>query len=174
MRIAPLPDDEWDDRSRAALAVMLPERRLNVKGAGTAMATLVRHPDLVEAVLTFNKHLLLNSTVPPRLRELAIIRVARRRNCAYEAAHHARWAGKLGLSEAEIEDAAEGKAADGLEAAVLAAVDELDVDSNVSDQTWATLSAHLDERQRMDLVFTIGCYCMLAMAFNTFGVMLEE
>jgi hypothetical protein len=26
----------------------------------------------------------------------------------------------------------------------------------------------------MDLVFTIGCYCMLAMAFNTFGVMLEE
>ena len=29
---------------------------------------------------------------------------------------------------------------------------------------------HLDERQRMDLVFTIGCYGALAMAINTFGV----
>ena len=32
------------------------------------------------------------------------------------------------------------------------------------------LSEHLDERQRMDLVFTIGCYGALAMAINTFGV----
>ena len=36
--------------------------------------------------------------------------------------------------------------------------------------TWATLSEHLDEHQRMDLVFTIGCYGALAMAINTFGV----
>ncbi len=31
-------------------------------------------------------------------------------------------------------------------------------------------SEHLDEHQRMDLVFTIGCYGALAMAINTFGV----
>ncbi len=42
--------------------------------------------------------------------------------------------------------------------------------SNVSDATWAILSDHLDERQRMDLIFTIGCYGSLAMAINTFGV----
>jgi AhpD family alkylhydroperoxidase len=174
MRIAPLPEDEWDDRSRAALAVMLPERRLNPRGAGNALSTMVRHPDLVGSFLHFNKHLLLNSTVPPRLRELAILRVARRRDCAYEATHHTHMAGKLGLSAEEIEAAAEGKATDELDAAVLAAVDELDVDSRVSDRTWATLCAHLDEHQRMDLVFTIGAYCMLAMAFNTFGVTLEQ
>ena len=28
----------------------------------------------------------------------------------------------------------------------------------LSDATWAALGDHLDERQRMDLVFTIGCY----------------
>jgi AhpD family alkylhydroperoxidase len=170
MRLAPLPDDQWDGRTRAALAVLLPEHRLNVRGAGNALATLARHPDLVEAFLAFNKHLMLRSTLPPRLRELAILRVAQRRDCAYEWAHHVRMAAKAGLSEAEIEAAGHGKATGAIETAVLTAVDELDDDSRVSDPTWAALGEHLDDRQRMDLVFTIGAYCLAAMAFNTFGV----
>jgi AhpD family alkylhydroperoxidase len=170
MRLAPLPDEQWDGRVLAALAVLVPEHRLNPRGAGNALAKLVRHPDLVEAFLTFNKHLMLRSTLPPRLRELAILRVAQRRDCAYEWSHHAWAARKLGLSQAEIEAAGDGKATGELEAAVLTAVDELDVDSQLSDSTWATLGAHLDEHQRMDLVFTIGGYCLVAMAFNTFGV----
>jgi AhpD family alkylhydroperoxidase len=174
MRIAPLSEEEWDDQTLAALAGFLPKRLLNPQGAGNALGTLVRHPDLAKSFLAFNVHLLARSTVPPRLRELAILRVAQRRDCAYEAAHHAEMAGKVGLSAEEIEAARQGKATDELDAAVLAAVDELDVESKVSDRTWATLSAHLDEHQRMDLVFTIGAYCMLAMAFNTFGVTLEH
>ena len=41
---------------------------------------------------------------------------------------------------------------------------------SISDETWAALGEQFDERQRMDLVFTVGCYGMLAMALNTFGV----
>jgi len=170
MRLAPLPDDQWDERTRAALAVLLPQRRLNQRGAGNALATLARHPDLAEAFLAFNKHLMLASTLPPRLRELAILRVAHRRDCAYEWSHHARMAAKLGLSEAEIEAAGRGEATGELDIAVLTAVDELDENSRLSDPTWAALGEHLDDRQRMDLIFTIGAYCLLAMAFNTFGV----
>jgi alkylhydroperoxidase family enzyme len=172
--LAPLPEDEWDDRVLAALAGLVPERRRNRQGAGNALSTLVRHPDLAGPLLDFEAHLLIRSTLPPRLRELAILRVARRRSSAYEWTHHSRMAGKLGLSEIEIEAAGDGKADGELDAAVLAAVDELDVESRLSDRTWATLSAHLDERQRMDLIFTIGTYNMLAMAFNTFGVELES
>ena len=57
-----------------------------------------------------------------------------------------------------------------LDQAVLKAVDELAEESNLSDRTWGTLAAYLDERQLMDLVFTVGAYVLLAMAFNTFGV----
>jgi 4-carboxymuconolactone decarboxylase len=170
MRLTPLPDDQWDQRVIDALAVLVPEHRLNPVGAGTALATMVRHPDLTAAFLHFNKHLMLHSTLSPHLRELVILRVARRRDCAYEWAHHVKWAARMGLSASEIEAAGDGKATGELAAAVLAAVDELDADSKVSDPTWATLSEHLDDRQRMDLVFTIGGYCMMAMAFNTFGV----
>jgi AhpD family alkylhydroperoxidase len=170
MRLSPLPEDQWDERARAALSGLLPRARRNPHGAGNALATLVRHPDLTGAFLTFNTHLLVRSTLPPRLRELSILRVARRRGCAYEWSHHTKMAAQAGLSEAEIEAAADGKAEGGLDAAVLRAVDELDDDSTVSDPTWAALREHLTEQQLMDLVFTVGTYCLLAMAFNTFGV----
>jgi len=174
MRLPPLPEDEWDERTRAALAALLPPDRRNPQGAGNAMATLARHPDLTETFLPFNTRLLLHNTLPPRLRELAILRVARRCACAYEWTHHVKIAARAGLSEAEIEAAGQGKAAGELDSAVLSAVDELGDTCNLSDRTWARLGEHLDERQLMDLVFTIGAYSLLAMALNTFGVEPEQ
>ena len=53
---------------------------------------------------------------------------------------------------------------------VLRAVEELEVDSIVSDETWAALSEYFDKRQLMDFVFTVGCYGLMAMAFNSFGI----
>jgi 4-carboxymuconolactone decarboxylase len=174
MRLPPLPEEQWDERVREVLAALIPPDRRNPRGAGNAMATLVRHPDLTETFLPFSTRLLVNSTLPPRLRELVILRVARRCDCAYEWAHHVRIAGKAGLSEAEIEAAGRGEAADVLESAVLSAVDELDGGHNLSDETWATLGKRLEERQVMDLVFTVGAYCTLAMALNAFGVEPEQ
>lgn len=174
MPLPPLPDEQWTDRTRSALAVLLPEHRRNVRGAGSALATLARHPDLAEAFLTFSKHLMLNSTLPAGLREIAILRVARRRACVYEWNHHVRIAAKAGLSAAEIEAAGRGQAEDALKRAVLKAVDELEEHSTLSSGTWATLGEHLDERQLMDLIFTVGGYCLMAMAFNAFGVEFEH
>lgn len=173
-RLDPLPDDEWDDQVRAALAMLLPRQRRNVRDAGNVLATLARHPELARAYVTFSTHLLFTSTLPARLREIAILRISRRHNCEYEWHHHVQSAAELSLTEAEIEAAGCGLADSALESAVLAAVDELAEDSTVSDHTWAALSESLDERQRMDLVFTIGGYMLLAMAVNTFGIQLEE
>ncbi|GAA5052193.1 carboxymuconolactone decarboxylase family protein [Nocardia callitridis] len=174
MRLPPLPADEWDDEVRAALAGMLPAGRQNPAGAGNALATLVRHPDLAKAFLGFNVHLLFRSTLPPRLRELAILRVAARRACTYESGHHEHLAAKAGLTGDEIAAARRGEAADDFERTLLAAVDELDTTSVLRDDSWAALGKQLDDRQRMDLIFTVGAYGLLAMAFNTFGVQLEN
>lgn len=173
-RLSPLPAEEWDDETRAALAGLVSRNRQNREGAGPALSTIVRHPKLAKVFLAFSTYLMVWSTLPPRLRELAILRVARRRECAYEWVHHAQYAAEAGLTEAEIEAAGRGKAVGELDSAVLNAVDELDEASAVSDRTWATLSKHLDERQLMDLVFTIGGYCATAMAFNTLGIKPEQ
>jgi alkylhydroperoxidase family enzyme len=61
-----------------------------------------------------------------------------------------------------------------LERAMLAAVDELVDEAMVTDATWAALARELDQQQLMDLVFTVGAYELLAMAFRSFGVELDK
>ncbi|HTC70961.1 MAG TPA: carboxymuconolactone decarboxylase family protein, partial [Acidothermaceae bacterium] len=113
-------------------------------------------------------------TLPPRIREQIILRVAHRRGCAYEWAHHLEIGKEAGLSTADIEAAQTGQSKDAFDSALMNAVDELDEKTNVSDATWAALGERLDERQRMDMVFTTGNYIALAMALNTFGVEVED
>ena len=43
----------------------------------------------------------------------------------------------------------------------------------VSDATWAVLAETMDDHQLMDLVFTVGAYDLLAMAFRSFGIELD-
>ena len=174
MRLTPLPAEQWDDEVQLALKGMLPRARQNPEGAGTALATLVRHPDLTKAYLGFNVYLLFRSTLPARLREVAVLRIAHRRECAYEWAHHVEMAKAEGLTDADVEAIRGGDAHDDLDRLIVRATDELEDKSNLTDETWAALGAHLTERQRMDFVFTVGAYGMLAMAFNTFGVQLEN
>lgn len=173
MRLPPLPADQWDEAVQKSLAGMLPPERRNPRGAGNALSTFANHPALAKAFLGFNVHLF-NSTLPDRVRELAVLRVAHRRQCAYEWTHHANMAKRLGVTDHEIEAVRRGDAAGDFERAVIAGVDELDEKSALSDETWAALGARLDHRQLMDYVFTVGCYTTLAMAFNTFGVEVER
>ncbi|WP_431236886.1 carboxymuconolactone decarboxylase family protein [Mycolicibacterium aichiense] len=174
MRLAPLPAEQWDDEVQLALKGMLPRDRQNPEGAGTALSTLVRHPDLTKAYLGFNVYLLFRSTLPARLREVAVLRVAHRRDCTYEWEHHVEMAKAEGLTDDDVEAIRTGRANTELDGLVVRATDELEEKSNLTDETWAALGEHLTERQRMDFVFTVGAYGMLAMAFNTFGVQLEN
>ncbi|MCV7411199.1 carboxymuconolactone decarboxylase [Mycobacterium florentinum] len=168
MRLPPLPADQWDEATQQALSAM--------RGADTnnALSTLAHHPALAKAFLRFNVHLLMTSTLPTRIRELAILRVAHRRECAYEWSHHVSMAKDEGITDEQIAAVRRGEASDEFDRTVLTAVDELDEKSQLSDETWAALGERLNDQQRMDFVFTVGCYALLAMAFNTFGIQLEH
>jgi hypothetical protein len=67
-----------------------------------------------------------------------------------------------------------GSSADDFDQVVLDAVDELVTGTQLSPETWARLGERLEDRQRMDLMFTVGGYVTLAMALNTFEVPLED
>lgn len=173
MRLQPLPADQWDEATQQALSAM------READTNNALSTLAHHPKLAKAFLRFNVHLLTSSTLPPRIRELAILRVAHRRQCAYEWSHHFRMAKEEGITEDQIaavrDFAGEGAGPfDEFDQAVITGVDELDEKSELSDRTWAALGERLNDQQRMDFVFTVGCYALLAMAFNTFGIQPEH
>lgn len=169
MRVPPLPEAEWDDAVRDALRMMPAERR-NPAAAGNAIATFVNHPDLTRPFLTFSFYLLTRSTLAPRLRELAVLRVAHLTACAYEWSEHVAIGADVGLTADDIAAVQRGDAADGFDRTVLTAVGELIADTRISDGTWAALAERMDKRELMDFVFTVGGYHMLAMGLNTFGV----
>jgi 4-carboxymuconolactone decarboxylase len=174
LRLTPLPADEWDDRTRAVLASLIPAARANPGGAGNVLSTLVRHRELTEAYLPFNAYLLNSSTLSPRIREVALLRVVHRRDCDYLWTHHLPIARRAGLTDGEIDDIRDGRLANEADRAVLSAVDDLIDRGTVSTPVWAELGRHFTDHQRMDLTFTIGGYYLLAMAVNTFGVEEEK
>ena len=60
------------------------------------------------------------------------------------------------------------------EKALLVAVDEVLDKKNLSDTNWEALTAHYNEQQILDIIFTAGNYALLAMALNTLGVEVDD
>jgi 4-carboxymuconolactone decarboxylase len=183
-RLAPLPRERWDEDVRAALRTGFSEeaatRFLSIDADAIPMpnvvATLMHHPLLAGPFLAYNRVLLQEPALDPRLRELAVLRVAWRTRAPYEWAQHVRLATRLGVSPDEIDAIAGRPDADvwtPLEARLLAATDQLIDGYRVDGDTWNSLANDLDERQLVEFVFVVGTYTGLAMAFNSFGVQLD-
>ena len=140
------------------------------------LRVLMNHPKLTRRWTVFAGHVLQKQTVPPRERELLILRVGWLTQSEYEWTQHLLISKSRGVTEAEIERIKQGPGAgwNAHEAALLQAADDLFENSVVSDQTWATLSAKYSTEQMMDMVFTIGQYTLLGWALNSFGVPLDD
>jgi AhpD family alkylhydroperoxidase len=184
-RIPPVPLPEWPAQMRQALAVLHPpnprhpptERRPGDPKGLNVLGTLAHHPELAQAFNTFNGHVLSATTLTGRQRELIVLRIAAVRGCEYEWVQHAILADKVGLDAADVDRIAVGRAAPGwsdLERALVVAVDELPPHARVGDATWAVLSAELDQRQFLDLIFTVGAYDVIAMMLLACRTELDE
>jgi alkylhydroperoxidase family enzyme len=172
-RVAPLDEGEWNDEVRDVLGGLMRAggRVLNI------FATLAHHPKLMKRWLVFGNHVLGKSTLSPRERELAILRIGWLCRAEYEWGQHVVISRGLGISDEDIERVAAGPDDPGwdpFEATVLRAVDELHDDAIIGDATWKALSERYDTQQLMDLVFTVGQYNLVSMALNTLGVQLDE
>ena len=169
-RIPPLARGTLPDDVRVALQGWL---RPDATEVPAPLDTLARHPDLARSYLAFNRHLLFESSLPPRTRELLVLRTAAICDCAFERVQHEVIARREGIDDEAIARTADGPDAPGwspADAALIRATDELLSNWTLGDPTWQELAAALDEHQLMDLVFTVGAYAVLAMAFNSFGV----
>ena len=98
------------------------------------------------------------------------------RGAEYEWRQHVHIARDLGFTDADIERIAEGPHAAGWSPSTRrcsAPSTSWWPTREISDDTWAVLAGELDRHQLMDLVFTVGAYDLLAMAFKSFGVEID-
>jgi alkylhydroperoxidase family enzyme len=140
-------------------------------------ATLARHPKLLKRWSVFGAHVLFRSTLPPRERELLILRTGWLCRSEYEWGQHVIIAKREGVTDEEIARVKDGPDAAGWaepDRALLRAADELLDDAFISDATWQALAERFDTPQLIDIVFTVGQYNLVSMALNTLGVQLDD
>ncbi len=171
-RVPPVTDESsLDTQARDLL------RATSLGPAVNIFRTLVRHPKLFKRWLVFANHVLFRSTIPPRDREILILRTGWRCRAEYEWGQHVIIGKAVGLSDDEILRIADGSEAPGwdpFDAALLRAADELHEDHFISDATWKDLGERYSTEQLMDAVFTVGQYTLVSMALNSFGVQLDS
>ena len=170
-RIPPLPEEEWSAEQREILT-----RTVSAAEVLNIFRTLIRHPDLYRRWLPFGHQILFKSTLPPRERELVILRVGHLCNAGYEFHHHVAIGRQAGLTEEDAQAVQQGPDAahwDTFERMLMRAVDELHNNTFITQPTWDGLASRYSTTQMIDLVFTVGQYTMVSMALNSFGVQLE-
>ncbi len=175
-RIPPLPVEEWDDSARRAVRLDDGDADRAVPAVLNIFATLANHPDLMRRWVVFANHVLAKSTLDPREREIAILRMGWNCGAVYEWGQHVAIGRECGLTDDDIARIAAGADAEGFtdhEAAIVRAADELWSDACITDATWAALATTYSEAQLMDLVFACGQYALVSMALNSFGVQPE-
>lgn len=172
-RVEPVTDiSQLDEEAREIIS------RYDRNGAiPNIFRTLIRHPKLLKRWTVFGNHILGKSTLPPRERELLILRTGALCRCDYEFNAHSAIGRRLGITEEELKRVVDGPEAegwDGFASALLRAADELHEDAFISDETWKVLSDRYNEQQLMDVVFTVGQYHLVSMALNSLGVQADE
>jgi alkylhydroperoxidase family enzyme len=171
-RIAPARKETWNSAQKEILEPLEKADRL-----WNVFSTIANHPDLYREWTTFASSILRKSTLPPRDREILILRIGWLCQAEYEWGQHVRLGKRAGLTDDDLARIRQGPTAAGLgelDRLLLTATDELHADACISDATWAALSKHYDTRQMMDVVFTVGEYNLVSMALNSFGVQLDE
>lgn len=170
-RIQPLEPGAWNDAQKAALEGQAMRGRVP-----NIFRTMANHEKLAKRWLVFGNHILSKSTLPPRDREIAILRIGWLCQSAYEWGQHVIIGKRSGISDEEIARLKTNDEAGWAEhdCLLIRAANELHADAFVCDDTWAGLTKTYNEQQMMDLVFTCGQYNMVSMALNSFGVQLDD
>jgi alkylhydroperoxidase family enzyme len=172
-RVKPREESQCDNETRALLEAT---RLFPGQPVLNIFATLAHHPKLLKRWLVFGNHVLFKSTIAARERELLILRTGWLCRAEYEWGQHVALGREAGLTNDEIRAIARGPddpTWSPFDAALLRAADELHRDQCISDATWGALSEHLDAKEMLDLIFTVGQYTLVSMALNSLGVQRE-
>ena len=169
-RLPPLETHEMTPEQRRVHDDIANGPRSSVRGP---FPVLVRSPGLADHVQKAGGYLRYESGVPGKLRELAILTVARHWGAGYEWAAHAPIAESEGLASATIEAIRVGASpdfADPAEATVHAFCVEVLNNREAGDDTYAAALDLLGEEGLVDLVGLMGYYCLVSFTLNVFRI----
>jgi alkylhydroperoxidase family enzyme len=166
-RIQPVDPAAASEPVRDALG-RLPE--LNI------FKTLAHAETAFRPFLRFGGAILGQLELDPKLRELAILQVARDAEAEYEWVQHVAIAGAVGVPDEQIAAVERGDldAFEEPERAVLELAAAVVAGPRVPDVLFGRVRAHLDDRRIVELLLTVGDYLMLARVMTVLQIELDQ
>jgi alkylhydroperoxidase family enzyme len=167
-RILPL-EPPHPPETAAHLAALMPK---GWTGPALALFRLwARHLPMAEALRGVGRYLLAHGTLPPRDRELAILRTCARCDAEYEWGVHAVFfPPRVGLTAEQVAATRDGgpehPAFEERERLVVRIADALHDTATVPDGLWASASAHWSEEQLLELLLVCGFYHLVSFTAN--------
>jgi 4-carboxymuconolactone decarboxylase len=165
-RFKPLKPEEMTDEQRKVFQEIAGGPRGGVRGP---FNPLLRSPQLADRAQKLGEYLRFNSSLPPKLNELAILVVARTWTAQYEWYAHEKLALKAGLSPSLINQLKERKRPKDMgdeEAAIYDFCTELHEKKRVSDAAYKAVLERFGERGVVDLIGVSGYYTLVSMVLN--------
>lgn len=165
-RFAQLADGDMSAEQKNVYQSIASGPRAGVRGPFNA---LLRSPELADRVQKLGEYLRFNSSLPPRLNELAILVTARYWGAQYEWYAHHLLALNAGLNPAIAADLAQGRRPAGMnteETVVYEFCTELHRNKSVSDTAYQAALKLFGERGVVDLIGVSGYYTLVSMVLN--------
>ena len=127
--------------------------------------TLLHSPPIADGWLHFLTAVRRESSLPPALREMVILRVAVLNGAPYEFEAHRHHAEQAGLTTVQIDALASGAVEDRFDAtamAVIAYTDAMTRSIDVPDPVYAAVRAAFNDRELVELTATVGAYNLVS------------
>lgn len=172
-RVTTLPPQDMSPAQRG-LAERIAAKRGSVRGP---FAVWIRSAAMAERISELGEFVRWNTSLPPRLSELAVLVAARHWTAQFPWVAHEKEALKGGLDRAIIEAIRSRRRPDFVnadEAAVYDFAIELQETKSVRPATYDKARAALGETALIELVGVLGYYTLVAMTVNAFEVPLPE
>jgi len=138
---------------------------------------MAHNPGLLRQFRTMMPFFMLEGRLPPRDREIAILRAAWMRQIPFVWGEHVAIGKKIGMTSEEMDSLTEGSTAPGWsehDRAVVRAAEELVDDAMISRETWAVLAQTFDQAQLIELPLLVGQYLIMGYYQNSIGLPLWE
>ena len=163
----PLVPSDSDD---VALAAVFDVFRTRGREVPALYRSLGNAPAMLQGWVDLAWPLRNDARTSRRLRELIIMRVAQLTGTAYEWLAHYDMAVAQGVPEATLEQLTSWRTnadLDDVEREVLAMTDELTLDLEVGDATWAALAERYEPGELVELVLTAAFYSCVSRVLRT-------
>lgn len=165
-RYPALAEKVMTEEQREVLAEVLAGPR---KGAPGPFKAMIRSPGLMRHAHKLGAYVRFESSIPPRLNELAILLTARKWKAQFEWYAHARLAREAGLAETIIKAIHMDRRPDGMaedEAAVHDFCHATLATGTAGDDAHAAVSRLFGDRGVIDLVGALGYYSLVSLVLN--------